>query len=284
MGFKCRSDQTDKLLAYIDEQAADDQTISIAVRRKVGKHNYRQVGEAFSADELAALGTAESILDACLDLKCKGRGAWELLAYKGSDADGKQRTMPVSRFETVADDVGERAGGGASPGDHAIRDLSVQLRQNADMLAKRLDDSLTRSGEQQDRILELVMGFSGEERAAQDESAGTVLNLSIQLVEARMRLQIAELEIERVRADAASSVIGSIVDKMPPEAIQGAVLAVVQVVGQLGQLAVDRLKGPGPQRVELHREPRPKDPELATPPGDTLPSEPPVEQPPPPAS
>ena len=283
MGFKVREDQLDKVLHYIEEQLGDDDVRSIGVGRKVGKSNYRQVGEAFDRGELESLGTAESIFDSFLDTKCQGRGSWQLIAYRGTDADNKVRTQPVVRFETLADSVGERAQAGGAT-DHAIRDLSVQLRQNADMLAKRLDDSLTRAGEQQDKILELVMGFSGEERAAQDESAGTVLNLSIQLVEARMRLQIAELEIERVRADAASSVIGSIVDKMPPEAIQGAVLAVVQVVGQLGQLAVDRLKGPGPQRVELHREPRPKDPELATPPGDTLPSEPPVEPPPPPAS
>jgi hypothetical protein len=265
MGFKCRTDQVDKVLAYIEEQTADELTVSIAVRRKVGKSSYRKVGEAFSADELAAHGTAESTLDAMLDLKCKGKGGWQLITYKGVDEDKKVRTQPVVMFETIADDVSER--GANRPADHAIRDLAVQLRQNSDMLGKRLDESIIRSGDQSKQMMEMMLDFTGQERAQQDESAGTVLSLSMQLVETRMKLVFAEHEIERVQRDAASSVVAQIVEKMPPEAMEAAMMGFVAVVGQLGQLAVNKLKG-GEQLVAPTPAPAPVAPVAVVVPDD----------------
>jgi hypothetical protein len=270
VGFKVREDQLDKVLHYIEEQLGDDDVRSIGVGRKVGKSNYRQVGEAFDRGELESLGTSESIFDSFLDTKCQGRGSWQLIAYRGTDADNKVRTQPVVRFETLADSVGERAQAGGAT-DHAIRDLSVQLRQNADTVSKRLDESIQRGAEQQDRLVELLLGQSNQERAQQDESAGTVLSLSIQLVETRMELRYARAEIERVQRDAASSLMGTLIEKMPPEAIQGAVLGLVGVVGELGQIAVDRLRSrPAPvpvaERVPepvKRRRKAPKAPELA---------------------
>ena len=245
---------------YVEEQMADAEVVSLSVGRRYGK-GYRQIGEPFLADEIAGLGTSDSVIDAILNTKCRGRGAFELRAYRGKLLDGSLRTpQPLCRFETLADDTPERARGGSGQ-HHAIRDLSVQLRQNADMMATRLDSAMTRSSEQADKILELVMSFSRQERDSQDEAAGTVLNLSIQLVEARLRLQIAEQEIERVRQEAASSVVAAIVEKMPPEAIQSAVIGAVGLVGELGNVALSRLRGapppPPPPVVRVPVEPKP---------------------------
>ena len=256
MALAIRGDQQDKVHAYLEQEMGDPAMVSVAVRRKVGKTAWRQVGDPYTSNELDALGTPEAIVEAILSDKITGRGGYQLLAYHGKNEDGETVTQPVVTFEVLTD-AGRPGSPKSEPVDVA-RDLSLQLRNMADSVTKQLESAHERGVTQSDKVLDVVVGAEARREALAEKSAGTTLSLSLALVREEMEHKITKLELERVQREASNHWMLAVVERMPPEAVGEIVGGVVLGAIELGRALLDRVSASGGATTRPLTGPRPK--------------------------
>src|SRR3990167_2938037 len=141
MGFCIRRDQVDGVTDWLDAalEAEGVERLHIDHLGKGGKT--KQVGEGYTREEWESYSTAGAILEGLLDGYGLTAGRYQLRCYAGLTDTGQPRSMPRRTFEVVRD-VATQA---ETPGNLGpIRDLAVELRQQAADTGKRLDGAFDR--------------------------------------------------------------------------------------------------------------------------------------------